>query len=60
MGNLKRLSDAIGRLLNRKDFTGCYYFIAKHSGKCLDMADWSKDYCGSIKQYSLHGCDKQL
>ncbi len=58
---LKQVGDTARRLLpkSRKDFRGYYHIIAKHSGKCLDVQDESKEDGANAFQYSLHGGPNQ-
>lgn len=35
------------------------HIFSKHSGKCIDVQDYSHDDGGSIVQFSLHGADNQ-
>jgi len=43
----------------RKDFIGYFHIIAKHSGKCLDVSEFSQENCANVFQCTLHGGDNQ-
>lgn len=52
---LQQLGNIVAQKLKQKDYAGYCQIVSKHSGKCLDVVDWSEKDGAKIQQYSLSG-----
>lgn len=57
--DLSVLPEFIRKLLAPQRFAGCYRIICKHSGKCLDVKDYSLEDGAKVFQYTWHGGHNQ-
>lgn len=53
---LQQFTEAVQRLLKSKDtdLIGYYHIIAKHSGKCLDVAGWGQENGVNVQQWDIN------
>lgn len=58
--DLQHLGNIVAQHFKGTNLAGCCRIVSKHSGKCLDVADWSKQDGASIQQYTPHGGENQL